>query len=130
MLYEVITQDIDSLMAASVAAEVINRLAERGKFRVLARESSFAFAGFGLNLADIAGPLGVEHVVAGTLCREGDRLTLAIELVDADGFLVWSGDHEQVIDQSGRITRTLASAVATNVALQLGDVLPDRNNFV
>jgi len=123
-------QDIDSLMAASVAAEVINRLAERGKFRVLARESSFAFAGFGLNLADIAGPLGVEHVVAGTLCREGDKLTLAIELVDADGFLVWSGDHEQVIDQSGRITRTLASAVATNVALQLGDVLPDTRDAV
>jgi TolB-like protein len=118
-------QDIDRLMAASVAAEVINRLAERGKFKVLARESSFAFAGFGLNLAEIARPLGVEHVVAGTLCRDGDTLTLAVELVDANGFLVWSGDHEQVIDQSGRITRTLASAVATNVALQLGDVLPD-----
>ncbi len=123
-------QDIDRLMAAGVAAEVINRLAERGKFKVLARESSFAFAGFGLNLADIARPLGVEHVVAGTLCREGDKLNLAIELVDADGFLVWSGDHEQVIDQSGRITRTLASAVATNVALQLGDVLPDTRDAV
>ena len=123
-------QEIDRLMAASVATEVINRLAERGKFKVLARESSFAFAGFGLNLADIARPLGVEHVVAGTLCREGDRLTLAIELVDAGGFLVWSGDHEQVIDQSGRITRTLASAVATNVALQLGDVLPDTRDAV
>jgi TolB-like protein/thioredoxin-like negative regulator of GroEL len=123
-------QDIDRLMAASVAVEVIGRLAERGKFKVLARESSFAFAGFGLNLADIARPLGVEHVVAGTLCRDGDTLTLAVELVDANGFLVWSGDHEQVIDQSGRITRTLASAVATNVALQLGDVLPDTRDAV
>jgi TolB-like protein/thioredoxin-like negative regulator of GroEL len=118
-------QDVDSLMATAVAAEVINRLAERSTFKVLARESSFAFAGFGTRLTDIARPLGVNHVVAGTLCRVGDTLNLAVELVDADGFLVWSGNHEQVVDTSGRITRTLASAVATNVAIQLGDVLPD-----
>lgn len=123
-------QDVDSLMAAGLAAEVINRLAERGKFKVLARESSFAFAGFGVSLAEIARPLGVQHVVAGTLCRDGDMLNLAIELVDADGFLVWSGEHEQVVDQSGRITRTLASAVASNVAVQLGDVMPEARDAV
>lgn len=118
-------QDIDSLMAAGIATEVINRLAERGKFKVLARESSFAFAGFGMNLSEIARPLGVKHVLTGVLCRDGDMLNLEVELVDADGFIVWSGNHEQVVDKSGRITRSLASAVATNVALQLGDVLPD-----
>jgi TolB-like protein/cytochrome c-type biogenesis protein CcmH/NrfG len=123
-------QDVDSLMAAGLAAEVINRLAERGKFKVLARESSFAFAGFGVSLAEIARPLGVQHVVAGTLCRDGDTLNLAVELVDADGFLVWSGEHEQVVDQSGRITRTLASAVASNVAVQLGDVMPETRDAV
>jgi TolB-like protein len=123
-------QGIDSLMAAGVAAEVINRLAERGKFKVLARESAFAFAGFGMNLSEIARPLGVKHILTGVLCRDGDMLNLEVELVDADGFIVWSGNHEQVVDKSGRITRSLASAVATNVALQLGDVLPDTHDFL
>ena len=50
-------QDLDYLMAAGLATEVINRLAERGKLKVLARESSFAFAGFGLRLPQIAEPL-------------------------------------------------------------------------
>ena len=117
-------QDLDYLMAAGLATEVINLLAERGKLKVLARESSFAFAGFGLRLPEIAEPLGVQHVLTGILCRDDDRLTLSTELSDAEGFLVSSNTHEQSVSPSGRITQSLASAVATTVAAELGDLLP------
>ncbi len=119
-------QDLDYLMAAGLATEVINRLAERGKLKVLARESSFAFAGFGLRLPQIAEPLGVQHVLTGILCRDDDRLTLSVELSDAEGFLVSSDAYEQSANPSGSITQTLASAVATGVAAELGDLLPAR----
>jgi len=119
-------QGLDYLMAAGLATEVINRLAERGKLNVLARESSFAFAGFGLRLPEIAEPLGVQHVLTGMLCRDNDRLTLSAELSDAKGFLVSSDTFEQSVNPSGTITQTLASAVATGVAAALGDLLPAR----
>jgi TolB-like protein len=117
-------QDMDNLMAAGLATEVINRLAERGKLKVLARESSFSFSGFGLRLPEIAEPLGVQHVLSGVLCRDGKKLTLSAELSDANGFLVSSGTYEQAVGPSGKITQRLASAVATSVAAELGDLLP------
>ena len=111
-------------MAAGLASEVINRLAERGKLKVLARASSFAFAGFALPLPQIAEPLGVHHVLTGMLCRDGNTLTLSAELFDAQGFIVWSDSYQQAVNPSGKITRTLASAVAGGVAAKLGDLLP------
>jgi TolB-like protein/Tfp pilus assembly protein PilF len=119
-------QGLDYLMAAGFATEVINRLAERGKLKVLARESSFSFAGFGLRLPEIAKPLGVQHVLTGVLCRDGKKLTLSAELSDAKGFLILSDTYEQAVGPSGKITQRLASAVATSVAAELGDLLPAR----
>ncbi|MGI9223024.1 MAG: tetratricopeptide repeat protein [Woeseiaceae bacterium] len=121
-------QDLDHLMAAGIATEVINRLAERGKLKVLARESSFSFAGFGLRLPEIAEPLGVQHLLTGVLCRNGDALTLSAELSDAKGYLVSSDTYEQAVGPSGKITQRLASAVATSVAAELGDLLPARSD--
>jgi TolB-like protein len=119
-------QDVDRMMASGVASEVINRLAERGKLKVLARASSFAFAGFGLPLPEIAKPLGVHHVLTGMLCRDGNVMTLNAELSDAEGYLVWSGSYTQAVNPSGKITQTLASAVANGVAAELGDLIPAR----
>jgi TolB-like protein len=117
-------QDLDFMMAAGIANEVINRLAERGKLKVLARASSFSFAGFGLPLAQIAEPLGVHHVLTGTLCRDSKTLTLSVELSDANGFIVWSDAYSQAVSPSGKITQTLASAAASGVAAELGDLMP------
>ena len=120
------SQDLDFLVGAGIAAEVLNRLAERAKLKVLARASSFAFAGFGLPMPQIAESLGVQHVLTGVVCRDNDRLTLTAELSDAKGFVVWGGNHTQAVSPSGKITQTLASAVATEVAAELGDLIPTK----
>ena len=117
-------QGIDFMMAAGIATEVINRLAERGKLKVLARASSFSFAGFGLPLQQIAEPLGVQHVLTGTLCRDRNTLTLSAELSDAEGFVSWSDDFARAVNPTGKITQTLATAVASGVAAELGDLIP------
>jgi TolB-like protein/Flp pilus assembly protein TadD len=126
MPFAVCAGDEGSVLAAGLATEVINRLAERGKLKVLARVSSFALAGSDLPPAKIAEPLGVQYVLTGILCSVGNRLTLSAELYDQNGFIVWSDSYEQTVTSSGQITRNLATAVATRVAEELGDVLPAR----
>jgi TolB-like protein/tetratricopeptide (TPR) repeat protein len=117
-------QDLNFLVGAGIATEVLNRLAERARLKVLGRASSFAFAGFGLPMPQIAESLGVQHVLTGVVCRDNNRLTLSAELSDAKGFVIWGGNHTQVVSPSGKITQTLASVVATEVAAELGDLIP------
>ena len=111
-------------LAGGLTIEVINRLAERGRLRVIARASSLAFAGFGLPVQQIARPLGVQYLLAGELCREDGKLTLSAELFDEQGFIVWSDHFAQEVNQWEQITARLATMVASGVAGELGDTLP------
>jgi len=109
-------------LAGGLTLEVINRLAERGKLKVIARTSSFALAGIGLSKAEIARPLGVQYLLTGELCRSGNGLTLAAELSDAQGFIVWSDRFSQEVNQWEQVAERLATLVASGVAAELGDV--------
>jgi TolB-like protein/Flp pilus assembly protein TadD len=117
----------ETVLAAGLAMEVINRLAERRQFKVVARASSFAFAGLDLPPSQIAEPLGVRYILTGILCRGGDSRTLSAELFDEAGFIVWSNRYEQAVDSTGQITQKLASLVANGVATELGDVLASKS---
>ena len=89
----------DELLARSLTSEVITRLAEHDRLRVTGRVSSFAFAGFGLPMAEIARPLRVEYLLTGIFCREGTVPTLEVELSDADGYIVWRDRFEQEVNE-------------------------------
>jgi TolB-like protein len=115
---------IDEALAAALATEVINRLATRGIYKVIARASSFTMAGFGLPLPQIAEPLGVKYLLTGVVCRSGETLTLSVELVHEDGFVVWADSFEQAADPSGNVRVTLATLVADGVGIALGNALP------
>jgi TolB-like protein len=110
----------DSVLASGLAAEVIDRLATLGTLKVIARASSFTMASFNLPLTRIAQPLGVKYLLTGEICRDGELLTLSVELVNESGFVVWSERFEQSVDQSEMITATLAARVTGGVATALG----------
>ncbi len=121
--FEICTdQELDIRLAPALAMEVINHLAGRPQLKVIARQSSFTMAGFGLSLPEIAEPLGVRYLLQGEVCRDGDTRTLSVTLFDEDGANVWNHRYQQQTDASDRITQTLPSQVADGVAMQLGGV--------
>jgi len=111
-------------LAGGLTMEVINRIAERGKLKVIARTSSDAMAGSGLSRAQIARSLGVQHLLTGVVCREDGQLTLAAELLDEQGFILWSDRFVRKVNQWEQVTERLATLVAAGVAAQLGDAAP------
>ena len=102
--------EADKVLAAGLAAEVINRLAGVGTLKVIARASSFTIAGFNLHLRQIAQPLRVKYLLTGELCREGGTLVLRVELVDELGYVVWNERYEQAPDRAGLMGREPASS--------------------
>ena len=115
----------DKVLASGITSEVMNRLAERGRFKVFARASTYTVASFGLSAAETARSLGSQFVLAGELCRgDGDELVLAARLFDVDGFVVWGELFVELVNPFDQVTDRLATLVASGAAAQLGDVVP------
>src|SRR5207302_2888679 len=70
-----------------IAEELLGALAKVDGLRVAARRSSFWFKDREAELSEIAARLNVEHVVEGSIRRDGDRVRVTTELIDArNGF--------------------------------------------
>jgi len=122
---------VDPLLAAGIANEVLRHLAEIPNLKVtarsllvIARASAFAFAETDMEPQQIASTLKVHYLLTGTVCREGDALTVTAELVDESGYLVWSDSYTEQLDAAGQVTRSVAALLAEGVAIRMGAVMP------
>ncbi len=66
-----------------LAEEILNLLAKIPELRVSSRTSSFLFRDSELDIRSIAGKLRVDYVLEGSLRRDGDRVRIALQLIDA-----------------------------------------------
>src|ERR1700720_3647591 len=74
-----------------ISEEILDALAKVEGLRVVARTSSFAFKGKNADVSEIAQKLNVGNVLEGSLRREGNRIRVAVQLINArDGFHMWS----------------------------------------
>ena len=79
-----------------VAEEILTALAKVDGLRVAARRSSFWFRGKEADLPEIAQRLNVDHVLEGSVRRDGNLIRVAAELIDArNGFTIWSETYER-----------------------------------
>ncbi len=105
-----------------IAEEILVALAKIEGLRVAARRSSFWFKGKEAQLSEIARKLNVEHVLEGTVRRDGNRLRITAELIDAgDGFTIWSDTFERemqgIFALQDEITRAIVDALKLKLAI-------------
>lgn len=103
-----------------MAEEIINALSRIEGLRVAARTSSFAFKGSAADVRRIAATLGVTTVVEGSVRRDGDRLRVVAQLVDAaSGFHRWSERWDRPLVDVFLIQDEIAMRVAQALKQQL-----------
>ncbi|MCA9738988.1 MAG: tetratricopeptide repeat protein [Gemmatimonadetes bacterium] len=112
--------------ADGLTDEIITRLSTVPGLRVIGRTTSFAFKGRGVDARALGAQLGVDAVLDGSVRREGGRLRIAVQLIDAtDGFQLWAETYERaeadafaLQDQIARATvaRLVGSAIAPPAA--------------
>lgn len=98
--------------ADGLAEELLNELARLEALRVAARTSSFAFRDSAVDVPRITQALGVATVLEGSFRSGGDRILVNVQLVNADGFQLWSEEYERpladVFDIQDDIAREIA----------------------
>jgi serine/threonine-protein kinase len=105
-----------------IAEELLGALAKVNGLRVAARRSSFWFKDREAELGEIAAKLSVEHVLEGSVRREGNRVRVTAELIDArGGFTIWSETYERemhgIFALQDEITRSIVETLKLKLAI-------------
>lgn len=102
---------------------LVTGLAELGALRVTSRQSTVRYRGSDKPLTNIAGELGVDVLVEGSLLRTGDRVEVNLQLVDGrNDEHLWAQrytrDASLVFDLSAEATNAIGSALGLRAVVQ------------
>jgi serine/threonine protein kinase len=111
----------DSYFADGVQDEILSNLAKVSELRVISRTSVMTFRpGSNRDLRFIATALGVAHVLEGTVRRDGNRVRITTELIDAGtDRTLWSDSYDRDLTDIFAIQSEIAQAVAAKLSARL-----------
>jgi TolB-like protein len=107
--------------ADGISEELVNALVKVQGLRVTGRTSSFAYRDVEKDLREIGSELGVRYLVEGSLRKQGDRIRITAQLVDADdNFHVWSESYDRTLSDVFALQEEIAISVARQLQVSLG----------
>ncbi|MEZ5313308.1 MAG: protein kinase [Thermoanaerobaculia bacterium] len=95
-------------------------LARLRELKLIARSSTARFRGSTLAPAAIAGELGVEGLLSGSVLRAGERVRISAQLTEAKSDrIVWAESYERAVSDVLTLQGEVARDIAGAIALQL-----------
>lgn len=101
-------------LSVGMTDELINALGGLKGLRVAARTSTFALAQESADVREVARKLGVRYVLEGSLRRDGNRIRLALQLIDAtDGQQRWAESYDREMSDVLAMQEEISESVIT-----------------
>ena len=108
-----------------IAEEILNDLARIPGLRVAARTSAFAFKDKNVDIREIGSKLGVATVLEGSVRKDGNRLKITVQLINAkDGYHLWSETYERELTSVFAIQEDISQSVARSLEMRLPAAAP------
>ena len=102
-----------------LSEEIITTLSRISGLRVAARTSSFALRDRQLDARAIGDTLGVEAVLEGSVRKDGQRLRVTAQLIDAaSGYHIWSEEYDRELADIFAVQQEIATAIAHALELR------------
>jgi TolB-like protein/Tfp pilus assembly protein PilF len=101
--------------------ELIHELTNLKTLKVAARTSVWPLATSDLSVKEIIGRLGVEKVLEGSIRSEGEEIRVTAQLIDEDGFHLWSQSYDRELADILQIQKDIAAQVVEELDLVLSD---------
>ncbi len=109
-----------------VTESTIASLSMLPKLRVMARSTTFRFKGSDVDPLKVGHELNVRAVLTGRLTQRGERLAIALELVDVgDGSRLWGAKDDSALADIFSLEETIATEVSDKLRLRL--TAPERS---
>jgi TolB-like protein/Tfp pilus assembly protein PilF len=107
-----------------ITEDIITELSRNRGLHVIARNSSFAFKGPAVDIAEVGRRLGVRYVVEGSVRKSGNRIRVTAQLIEAaSGNHVWAErydrDFEDIFAVQDELTQSIVAALPGRIAAAL-----------
>lgn len=101
--------------------EITSALAKIADLRVVGRTSAFQFKDEQKDLRAIGQALGATHLIEGSVRKEGNRLRITAQLIEAEnGVHVWTENYDRELTGVFAIQEDIATAIAGALRMPLG----------
>ena len=89
---------------------------------VSSRNAVFVYKGQSINIPQVADELGVLYVLEGSVQRDGNKVRINAQLIDADsGGHVWAGRYDGVMDDVFALQDEVTEQIVSALAIKLTD---------
>ena len=110
----------DEYFSDGLSEELIAALAQIRELKVIGRSSSFRFKDRKEEPKTIGEKLGVSTLLEGTVRKQGDRVRIVAELINAaDGIEVWTRTFDRELKDIFAVQQEIAKAVAESLRVTL-----------
>jgi TolB-like protein len=110
----------DEYFSDGLSEELIAALAQIRELKVIGRSSSFRFKDRKEESKTIGEKLGVSTLLEGTVRKQGDRVRIVAELINAaDGIELWSRTFDRELKDIFAVQEEIANAVASSLKVTL-----------
>ena len=107
-------------LSDGIAEEILDGLAHVEALHVVGRTSSFSFKGKSEDLKTIAAKLGVATLLEGSVRKEGGRIRVTAQLINAaDGYQLWSQTFNRELTGVFSVEEEIARAVVEALKVTL-----------
>jgi serine/threonine-protein kinase len=119
--FENTSADADAeYLSDGITENIINSLSQLPKLRVMARSTVFRYKDVRVDPQRVANELGVRAVVTGRVQQLGDRLTIGIELVNAeDGSQIWGERYARQMADIFELQDEISEQISARLKLKL-----------
>ncbi|HXV24254.1 MAG TPA: adenylate/guanylate cyclase domain-containing protein [Alphaproteobacteria bacterium] len=104
-------------LSDGITEDLVTLLSRFRELFVISRSSSFVFKGKAANIPEVAGRLGVQYVVEGSIRKIGGRIRVTAQLIDGRrNDHVWAERYDRelkdIFDLQDELVRTIAATIA------------------
>jgi len=111
----------NAFFAEGISEEILNVLAAVDGLRVASRTSAFSFADSDTPIPEIASQLDVAHVLEGSVRKQGMRVRITAQLIDASNDAhLWSDTYDRDLDDIFAVQEEIAVAISAALMGALG----------
>ncbi len=111
-----------------ISEDITTDLSKVSALDVVARNTAFQFKGQPVDVCDIAGKLGVSHVLEGSVRKAGDRVRITAQLIDGcTGGHIWADRYDRELDNIFDIQDEISTAIVGALRIKL---LPEEKKSI
>jgi TolB-like protein len=119
--FESLSEDKDNaFFADGIQDDILTNLSKIGDLKVISRTSVMGYRGKEKNVRQIGKELGVSAILEGSVRREGNRVRVNVQLINAENDQhLWAEDYDRDLTDVFAIQTDLAQKIARELQAQL-----------